>query len=128
MSIFFAHAGKPWQRGTNENTNRLLRQYFPKGSDLSIYTEADLRAVRVAVFNTCLNAADPAKRDDALGYNRAVADRIREVVVDFRHELFDGGGPLGVAFEGYGTGDPALIVQAMQDQRHGKARNGRGQL
>lgn len=43
--VFFAHAGKPWQRPTNENTNGLLRQYFPKGSDLRAYTIADLRRV-----------------------------------------------------------------------------------
>ena len=45
VDVYFCDPKSPWQRGSNENTNRLLRQYFPRGTDLSLYSQAKLSAV-----------------------------------------------------------------------------------
>jgi IS30 family transposase len=49
LKVYFCDPQSPWQRGTNENTNGLLRQYFPKGTDLSAHRSSELNAVALAL-------------------------------------------------------------------------------
>jgi transposase, IS30 family len=68
IAIFFCDPHKPWQRGTNENTNGLLRQYFPKGSDLSVHSAADLDWVAAELNDRPRKRFGFRKPDELIGH------------------------------------------------------------
>jgi IS30 family transposase len=70
VQVYFCDPRSPWQRGSNENTNGLLRQYFPRGTDLSVYSQAHLDSVALRLNQR------PRK---TLGFETP-ADRLRAVL------------------------------------------------
>ena len=74
IQVYFAHPGSPWERGTNENTNGLIRQYFPKGTDFSIISRYQIKRVQRRLNDRPRAVLDYEKPDEVI--NRLVALKV----------------------------------------------------
>ena len=64
IEVYFAHPGSPWERGTNENTNGLIRQYFPKGTDFTTVTAEEIKEVQRSLNDRPRAVLDYLKPDE----------------------------------------------------------------
>ena len=74
MQVYFAHPGAPWERGTNENTNGLIRQYFPKGTDFTQVTIEEIKKAQRKLNNRPRKVLDYYKPDEVI--NKLVALKV----------------------------------------------------
>lgn len=74
IQVYFAHPGSPWERGTNENTNGLIRQYFPKGTDFTQVSEEEIKKVQRKLNDRPRRALNYYKPDEV--FNDLVALKV----------------------------------------------------
>ena len=74
IQVYFAHPGSPWERGTNENTNGLIRQYFPKGTDFTQVSEEEIKKVQRKLNDRPRRALNYYKPDEV--FNDIVALKV----------------------------------------------------
>ena len=79
VPVYFCDPRSPWQRGSNENTNGLLRQYFPKRSEIGHYTQADLDKRSPQNSTTGLDKPSAGGHHHKHSTKRAIHDAVRRV-------------------------------------------------